>query len=150
MSQFKLFAGGAVALGLVVVVAYAVWEYSSALADRDKYLVRAERAEANVADLTKANRSLEATNRNCGQAAAEQSTIAAEAMDHRGALHDIMRQGPPAPGPHNHGLASGSATEAGAGTVPAGKGVALTDDQKILLIGFYNSFFADPGSLRVN
>jgi hypothetical protein len=159
MTQLKLITAGLTALALVLGVASGVWWVRSTLA-------RAETAEAAVADLTRTNQALEAANQNCNTAAAEQSAIAADALDQRGVLASIMRQGPPAPGPpgaggprpHNSTALPASATEAsadissagmGAGLSPA-KGAQLNDAQKIQLIGFYNRFFSDPGSLRVN
>jgi hypothetical protein len=131
-AKIKLIAAGLTALALVG----AGWMARGILADRDltKAVARAEAAENRADDLAEANHRLEAANQNCNRAATEQSAIAADGLDQRGLLAEIMRATSPGLGP----------------TAGEFKGAPLNDAQKIQLIGFYNSFFADSGSLRVN
>ena len=132
MTKLKLITCGVVGLALILAGGAAVWWVHGLISDRDKATAKAEKSESEAARLRMINEKLHSAVLFCNRSATEQSTIAADALDQRGTLSDIMQT---------------TATSQEAGEF---KGVQLNDAQKTRLITFYNGFFGDPSSLRID
>jgi len=132
-----------VVLAVVTFLAIGVIWFKGVLADRDKYLARAEAAEEKaeaaeekIEEMAEANKSLEKANEGCNQAAKAQGAASVAAMARREELAGIMAS--PAPGPDPGPVATGT------------KGVPLNDVQDRQMVVFYNNLFSGLGGLRVN